>query len=134
MFSTNITRTRPYTLQSAFSRIWKFFVVEKHGPSLGEDAVSCAYRTEESACAIGCLLPDGTLRDRSQNTVGADTLLQKNAKVRSLLGNIDGDLLMVLQSIHDDAAMENEGLKEFTKQVRTGLKRFAKDNKLAIPA
>lgn len=56
LFKTNIVRTEPWTKQEAFDRIWQFFAVEGHEKAY--DGSICCYRTENSACAVGCLLPD----------------------------------------------------------------------------
>lgn len=131
MFKNKITRTRPYTLQEAFNRIWKFFIVEKHPQSADESF--CRYRSKDSACAVGCLIPDSRQIAQCEGE-GVSYLIGQVPLARKLLQKVDMGLLTQLQSIHDNAQLGPKGDDGFLPEMKKGLKRFAKQNKLAVPA
>lgn len=126
MFHLNLERTRPYTLQSAFNCIWKFFVEEKHPQSFSELG-NCQYRSSSSACAIGCLIPDGIIKP-SQNDETIDVIIDLNKEVKRLLGGIPITTLKLLQKCHDCTRSEN-----FSEVIQTKLETFAFSHDLTVP-
>jgi hypothetical protein len=123
-FRTNVTRTEPYTLQEAFDRIWQFFVVDKHPKSLSSNGSTCCYRSEYSACAVGCLLPDDLITPEVNYYAVAD-LENEIPQVRHLLLGIYASI-RYLQHIHDWSA----DLASMTDMLRN----FAQDHHLTVPS
>ena len=142
MFNTQVTQKTPYTLQSAFDRIWQFFVIERHPPAYDG---GCRYRTNTSACAIGCLLPDSTFsegeiqKDSELLELTVEELLMASNSAAFLLKRIAKSKLANLQSIHDTAACqystaESEAAREsILLQMKRRLQEFAENHELTVP-
>jgi hypothetical protein len=109
-------------MQSAFSRIWQFFAVEGHPRAV--QSGTCAYRSQDSACAAGCLIPDGIIACEDNHEI-LDVVVEKNSIVGKLLPRRIRRRLFTLQHLHDTARNE----KEFVYR----LHEFAKARHLKIP-
>lgn len=110
------------TKQAVFNRVWRFFFIQKH-PRCLDDYGTCDYRSEESACAIGCLIPDKyTL---APGTLAEEEHLDDNAPViRKRIKNVKWEFLRELQYIHDT---------QDEKKMKESLAELAKRHKLKIP-
>jgi len=117
------------TLQEAFEKIWQYFVIEKHGPSMQANkcgVLECAYRGDNGArCAIGVLIPDAQY-SRGMEQKSASAIYSKVPALHS----IDRILLDRLQTLHDLSASCGS---EFARVIETRLCEFACDHNLQIP-
>lgn len=114
------------TNQEAFNKVWRHFVVNRHGPGFDSSRGKCMYRTPSgNRCAIGCLIPRGKYRkDFEMNTVD-------KVVVACGLG-LSPCFYRPLQSVHDDAAVSFGG--SFRGRMRAGLRAFAAEWNLTVPA
>lgn len=117
------------TNQEAFSKVWQWFVVEKH-PQCAENGL-CLYRGPNgNKCAIGCFIPDGEYRVEFDSTVGNTTAADVIPQCPSLV-NLDTILFSIIQTVHDRYEFDEPW--EFTEHMNEKLTDIAHDFSLTIP-
>ncbi len=113
------------TKQKIFDKVWNWFVVEGHGPSVMDNGPRCRYRGKDGAkCAVGVLIPDESY-----------TPSMEGSALSSIAGSLGisehCSFLYALQSAHDSAVCVQ--LTPFLSQVRINLEEVAKIYELLTP-
>lgn len=131
------------TMQEVFNNTWEFFVVQKHERSTRPNTTRmkdtiwiCSYRSEDSACAIGCNLPDELYNQfiewHTIITIFNTRYPNKNSDHMSLIKNYFSNcsilFLSSLQICHDCADIGN-----FHIDIEYRLGRLSEEWSLSIP-
>lgn len=125
--------TYPITLEQIVRQNWQWFVVEKHPRSIG--ALNCLYRSDNTACAIGCCIPDEYAKkwDLINNDIdGSDieSIYQVfEDDYKQLFNGIKWEILKELQDIHDNAICSNI---DFYEHMKLGLIDFSGKHNINI--
>ena len=119
------------TKQEIFNKVWKWFITDKHPQS--RDIRGCKYRTKDSACAVGCLIPD-ELYEPTMEGRGVNGLLMHYPKLQKVLGyDVDLAFLKILQSTHDHYADVLTQPEDFLTKFGRSMAGIAQEHKLKIP-
>jgi hypothetical protein len=118
------------TKQEAFDKVWQWFVVEGHGPSVNDQG-SCMYRGIGGAkCAAGVLIPDDIYEPAMEGKT-IWRVVDMFKKLVPLLGS-GTPFISDLQRVHDQSAMAYSS-QEFSAAVTKRLRTIAKAHHLNVP-
>jgi hypothetical protein len=140
----------PYTLQTAFNKIWQTFVVEKAPPSRRGYGDGIGYQCSYGApgtpgCAIGCLLTPAHQQMAYAWEQGASIPSGVGTMLRYFtfeeLSEIPLSQLSKLQTIHDVCSddldkviVDRATQRRFTALMERDLQDFAQTHDLVIPS
>ena len=122
------------TLQEAFNKIWTWFVIEKHEPSIRNGL--CEYKFGKMRCALGILLPNKLYKSNMEGS-SIDFILTYNPELRIHFPNVRMSVLQDLQNCHDlsaDTECYQNRSSIFLEEITEQLKTFAKSHRLKIIA
>ena len=116
--------------QSAFDKVWDWFVVQGHGVSMDSQGTGMYRGPGDLRCAIGCLIPDELYMENMEYLGITD--FRGFASIGELFAGIDLDLLRAMQNLHDVQG-RTTAPTETAHEILVGLTWIAKEYSLTIP-
>ena len=100
---------QPINNQDAFNFAWNWLVTENRPACYDKDGF-CLYRKHQEdgtvfTCIIGAMIPDELVKDTFTNI---KSLCEENNLIKDWFKNIDIELLLDIQKIHDTSAIDRD--------------------------
>ena len=114
-----------YTNQSAFNKVWQWFVIERHGQFICKlYLMRTKYRGHNGLkCPVGVLIPDEEYKHEMEGALPGGGF----EKINCLQG-LTSDYLLALQNAHDSPRSN-----EFADSIEGNLRNVAKLFNLNVP-
>lgn len=119
------------TNQEVFDRVYAYAKTMKV-PAINEEG-SCRYRSPNGPCLIGSLIKDEFYNEYLE-AQHATTKTVLWALIQSGINLEDENILLALQTAHDEVVMGGSEGGEFNPELISNLKAVAEKYKLEIPA